>query len=223
MDDLFTGVRAVLFDLDGTLVETNIDFALMRTDLIALARKHGIPEHEVAGLDLLAIVDYTTDRLADGSSAEYVRAEAFRKLEEIELRQIDDAQEVPAAGELVRYLRGAGIGVGIVTRNCRRAVNIVLEKTGILPDVLLTRDDVRNAKPHPDHVLEALRILEVEPSEAVMVGDHWMDVRGGKAAGTRTVGLLRPDRPADFFAEHQPDLVVRGLAELLARFERFSR
>ena len=58
--------------------------------------------------------------------------------------------------------------------------------------------------------------VEACASRAVMVGDHVMDVLGGKAAGTRTVGVLTPDRPSDFFRLAAPDAVVRSLPELRA-------
>ncbi|MDI6829305.1 MAG: HAD family hydrolase [Armatimonadota bacterium] len=221
MDNLFKDVRAVLFDLDGTLVETNIDFALMRRELIALAESYGIPAQEVANLDLLAIVEYVATRT--NTSADAIRAEAFKKLEEIELTRIDEAKEIPGAKELVGFLQSQGIRIGIVTRNCRNAADISLKKAGISADVLLTRDEVKNTKPHPDHLLEALKALGAKPSEAIMIGDHWMDVRGGRAAGTRVIGFLRSDRPDDFFDREKPDLIVHSLAELLAYFQRFSK
>ena len=115
-----------------------------------------------------------------------------------------------------------GIKIGIVTRNSRAGVAISMEKCGIMADALVTRDDVENTKPHPDHILRALDSLGVSSSEAVIVGDHWMDVLGGKSAGTRTIGFLRPDRPDDFFDREKPDLVIRDLAELLAEIERLK-
>ena len=48
-----------------------------------------------------------------------------------------------------------------------------------------------------------------------MVGDHWMDVQAGKAAGMATVGILTPGRPDDFFAAHPPDRLIRDLRELI--------
>jgi phosphoglycolate phosphatase-like HAD superfamily hydrolase len=69
-------------------------------------------------------------------------------------------------------------------------------------------------KPDPLHLHLALERLGVSPADAVMVGDHVMDVLGGKAAGTRTLGVLTPDRPPDFFREAAPDGVIRALPEL---------
>lgn len=215
----------MLFDMDGTLVETNIDFPLMKREMLALSEKYGISAAELQGLDILAVVDFVVARLKDLSGEdEAVRArqEAFEKLEQIELAHCHDARPIHGAVELLSALRDDGIRVAIVTRNCRSAVRLSLEKAGISADVLLTRDDVRKTKPHPEHLHMALDMLGVRPDEALMVGDHWMDVRGGRAAGMRTVGFLRSERPDDFFDSEKPDLVIRRLAELLRHLKRLK-
>lgn len=226
MANIFEGIRAVLFDMDGTLVETNIDFPLMRREVVATAEKHGVPAADVQSLDILAGIDLIVSRLTergDVEEAAHARQEAFEKLEQIELVHSEDAHAISCAHEVLRALRDAGIKTAIVTRNCRTAVLISLELTGISADVLLTRDDVTKAKPHPEHLLRALELLGVRADEALTIGDHWMDIEGGKAAGTRTVGFLRPDRPHDFFDAHSPDLVIRDLAELLDLLDRLNK
>ena len=222
MTNPFEGIRAALFDVDGTLVETNIDFPLMKREMQAIGERHGIPASELQGLDILAVVDRVTSGLGR-EEAKSVRQEAFDRLEQIELVHCEEARPIDCARELLNALEEAGIKVGIVTRNCRSAVRLSLEKAGIHSDVLLTRDDVPRTKPHPDHLHQALDMLGVPPGEAMTIGDHWMDIRAGKAAGTRTIGFLRPDRPQDFFDAVRPDFIVRDLAELLAHVERLKR
>jgi len=220
------GIRAVLFDMDGTLVETDIDFPLMKREMLALGERYGVSSAELQALDILAVVDSVVARLERNSredEARRARQEAFEKLEEIELAHCQAARPIRGALDLLRALREAGIKVAIVTRNCRSAVRLSLERSGISADVLLTRDDVSNTKPHPDHLHAALEMLGLRADEAVMVGDHWMDVRAGKAAGTRTVGFLRPERPDDFFDDEKPDLVVRDLTELLEHIKRLKK
>jgi phosphoglycolate phosphatase len=95
-------------------------------------------------------------------------------------------------------------------------VEQVLERIPLRHSVLLTRSEVTRVKPHPDHLLRALAHLEAAPDQSVMVGDHWMDVQAGKAAGMRTVGILTPGRPADFFEAETPDRVIRDLHELIS-------
>ena len=225
MTNPFEGMRAVLFDMDGTLVETDIDFPLMKREMLALGERYGIPASELQGLDILGVVDGVAARLQEqgrATEADRVRQEAFDRLEAIELVHCRDARPIPGATELLHALREAGLKVGIVTRNCRSGVRLSLERTGISADVLLTRDDVIRTKPHPDHLHQALETLGVRPEEAVMVGDHWMDIQGGKAAGTRTIGFLRPSRPRDLFDKVAPDLVITSLTELIGYAERLK-
>lgn len=225
MVSLFEGIRAVLFDLDGTLIETNIDFGLMRREMLALAQRYGIPASQVEGLDILAMLETISaivhERYGEDESVK-ARGEGLAILEEIELSHSAGAECVPGAQELVRLLREAGIKVGIVTRNSRSAVAVSLSKTGIRGDILLTRDDVPKTKPHPNHLLTALQMLGAAPQEAMIVGDHWMDVQAGKAAGIRTVGFLRMGHPSDFFSFEQPDFVIRDLRELIEQVRRLK-
>lgn len=222
MANPFEGICAVLFDMDGTLVETDIDFALMKREMLALGERRGITSSELQGLDILAVVNAITARLGP-DEASRARQEAFEILEQIEMAEIDAAHIIPGASELLKALRVAGVKIGIVTRNCRNAVEVSLERTGVFCDVLLTRDDVRNTKPHPDHLLRALEILGSRPEEAVMIGDHWMDIQAGRAAGTRTIGFLRPNRGDGFFDVCAPDVIVRDLRELLPDAERLRK
>lgn len=218
MSGFFTNVHAVLFDLDGTLIDTNIDFPLMQKEMHALANSCGIAESRIKELDILAIVDYIVSSLKADSQEErarLVRKKALNKLEEIEVAHSGNARLVKGTPELLQRLREACIKIGIVTRNCSRAVERSIVHTGLSFDILLTRDDVPYVKPHPDHILRALAMLDIRPEEAVTVGDHTLDVRCGRAAGTKTVGFLRKRRPDDFFDAEQPDIVIRDLSELL--------
>ncbi|MCX8052921.1 MAG: HAD-IA family hydrolase [Armatimonadetes bacterium] len=211
-------IDAVLFDLDGTLVETNIDFPLMRRKVFELIARGGLDTKDFAELDILAMVDTAVNRLTSqglSERAESLRIAAMNELEEIELRHARDTREIPFARELVAELRQRGIKIGIVTRNCRQASKISLSSVGIRPDALICREDSDKHKPHPQPLIIALRALSARPEASVMVGDHLMDIESGKAAGMYTIGFLRENRPPDFFDVVQPDLVVRDLQDVL--------
>jgi phosphoglycolate phosphatase len=209
----FTDVAAVLFDLDGTLVETRIDFDGMRREVLRLAEEAGVAAEPWAGLDVLGILDRVAAAAPDPAA---LRAAAEEALTAIELEACPGAREMAGAGELLRSLDAAGIRVGIVTRNCRRAVEQVLARIPLPHAVLLTRNEVARVKPDPQHLWQAAEALGVPAARTVMVGDHRMDVRAGRAAGMATVGLLTPGHPDDYFAPEAPDLVLRNLRELAA-------
>ncbi|MDO8683044.1 MAG: HAD-IA family hydrolase [Armatimonadota bacterium] len=222
MKNLLAGVDAVLFDLDGTLVETNIDFARMRDELLVLAGRYEVDSEAAKQFDILRIIDYIDETLRSrgmSQQADRSRQEAARILEEIELVHSETAREMAFARELIQLLRSRGVKVGIVTRNCRQASKISLRVSGFDDDLMmLAREDVLNAKPHPDHLLLALERLGAEPERSIMVGDHIMDIKGGKAAGMHTIGLLAPERPRDFFEKVAPDAVIESLREIIDAF-----
>ncbi|MFN3652441.1 MAG: HAD family hydrolase [Armatimonadota bacterium] len=207
----FASVRAVLFDLDGTLVHTHIDFPAMKRTVLELVSGHGLDPAPYAELDVLSAIQAACAAL---ERPEPFRSGAEAALEEIELAACEGAYAAEGAAETLDWLRSRGIGVGIVTRNSRKAVERVLAGLPLPYEVLLTRADTPRVKPDPAHLLLALERLGAEPDRAVMVGDHRMDVTGGKSAGMRTLGILTPGRPADYFDPVAPDGVIRRLAEL---------
>lgn len=207
----FAPIRAVLFDLDGTLVHTRIDFPSMKQAALRLVAESGLDPAEFAPLDVLSLLSAAALRLAEAGP---FLARAEEALVRIELAACEGATEAEGAGETLRWLLSHGRRVGIVTRNSPQAVRRVLEAIPLPHDVLLTRADTPRVKPDPIHLHLALERLEVPPGEALMVGDHTMDVLGGKAAGMRTLGVLTPERPPDFFAQAAPDGVIRALPEL---------
>lgn len=212
------GIRAVLFDLDGTLVSTHIDFGAMRRDVLAVIGAAGVPATVVEGLDILGMVAraaaWVRQAAGEAAAADLVR-QAEEAMVAVELRGLEGARAAPFARDVLHALAEGGVGVAIVTRNCRRATDAVLRMSQLACPVVLTREDVARYKPDPAHLHDALARLGVPPSAAVMVGDHTMDVEAGRAAGTRTVGVLLPERPPDYFAAVAPDLVISDLRDLL--------
>jgi len=218
MKPLLNSVEAVLFDLDGTLVETNIDFPLMKREVVALAVEAGMQANDVQRLDILGVLARAADFLTNvgrPDEASRLVSRGLSILEEIELRHARGAKEIGHARDVLQRLRDRAVRIGIVTRNCRAASEISLGIAGIQADVLVCREDSNNHKPHPEPVLLALGALGAEPRNSIMVGDHIMDVQAGKAAGMKTIGFLREDRPRDFFDDVAPDIVVRDLQEAL--------
>lgn len=205
----FHDLRTVLFDLDGTLVHTRIDFPGMKRRILGLVARYGLDPAPLAERDILTIIRLAAPRLP----ARFAE-EAEAALVEIEVAACEGACLAEGAEEILHWLPRAGLRVGIVTRNSPAAVARVLREFPLPHEVLLTRADTPRVKPDPLHLELALQRLDTPPARALMVGDHVMDVEGGKAAGMRTLGLLTPERPPDFFTPAAPDGVIRSLLEL---------
>jgi len=156
-------VRAVAFDLDGTLVDSRLDFAAMRAEL-------GFPD----GIGLL-------EHLATLSDPEAV-AQAWLVIARHEMQGAECATWMPGADALLGRLRARGIPTAVLTRNMRPAVDRVRERLGLDVDLVLSREDCA-PKPAPDGLLHIAAGLAVRPAQLVYVGDFLFDLQAARAAG----------------------------------------
>ncbi len=221
----FRNLDAALFDLDGTLVETFIDFELMKREVQIHASKYGVDASDFLQLDILAIIETSRqiiENADDVAVGERFRRECYNLLEQIETSHCASPVLIPGASQLLDELHGRNVPIGIVTRNCRSISNQLIIFANLKYDILVTRDDVRNTKPHPDHLLAALHpMLNTRASvfpNSLMVGDHYMDVQAGNSLNMRTVGILL-DKPVSSFENSKPDLLINCLDELLPMVE----
>lgn len=215
----FSTLRAVLFDLDGTLAETHINFPAMTHAMQRLARDAEVPESVTDGKDILSLVDAAVEDVNKrGGDGLALRQAAFAALEALEVDGCARPKLLPGTRELLQRLTGRGVKIGIITRNCRAVSVGLLARFGLPHHLLLTRDDVPKTKPNPEHLWDALHLLGEAPEQAAMVGDHWMDIQAGVKAGcAATLGVLGRHDP-DWFAPCPPTLTVRDLSEALPLF-----
>jgi phosphoglycolate phosphatase len=194
-------IRAILFDLDNTLVDSRLDFDQMRRDM-------GLPE----GLPILEAIDRLEPERA---------AQCRAILHEHELAGATRAALLPGAAELLAEISRRGLRYGIATRNSRQIAEATLVNVGLACDLVLTRDS-GPVKPDPWPVLFACRSWGAAPAEVVVVGDYRFDIESGRGAGAHTVLLVHGEDPATYPNEERADLVLSSLADyrrLLAWFE----
>jgi HAD superfamily hydrolase (TIGR01509 family) len=188
-------IRGLIFDLDGTLVDSGLDFAAIR-------RETGFPEGE----GLLEHLQGVTDPA--------LKAEAEAIILRHELAGARRASWMPGAGELLQRLRRAAIPIGIVTRNNRQAAQMMLNTLAIPCDYLVAREDAP-AKPHPGGLLAIARGWNLDPVQLVYVGDYVFDMQAAHNAGMLACWY---DGGRGLSYADQADLVIQhfdGLAELL--------
>ncbi|GAI94247.1 unnamed protein product, partial [marine sediment metagenome] len=181
-----TAIQAVVFDFDGTLAQTNINFGLMRDKVIEVATRWDVYRESAQQRYVLEIIDEARDILPDERSRAQFSREAEAAMQMVELVACSSAEPFEGVPEALGRLSECGYRIGIITRNCAGGVRAVMERHHIPHEVLLTRDDVENVKPAPDHLQQALAVLAVPAQRALMVGDHPTDIECGQAAGAYT-------------------------------------
>lgn len=215
------GVRALIFDFDGTLATAPYDFAAMRRQVVSAADRYGVEARSLAGLKILEAIDRVAAIL--GPAGADFRAEAEAAVRAKEIAAARQGRLLRGAMSALERLRAAGFAIAVISRNCEEAVFIILGKRELPCEVLLARDHVRLVKPHPHHVRRALSRLKAKVNQCLMVGDHTMDVEAGKALKMRTVGVLTGSASRQELEQAGADVIVRNVSELARMLLAASR
>ncbi|MEE4659067.1 MAG: HAD family hydrolase [Halieaceae bacterium] len=154
---------AVIFDLDGTLADSQLDFSAMR-------RETSCPED----IGLLEFIDSLED--------ERRRAQAVDVVHRHEMAGARRATWMPGAQALCRRLAHSPLPVGILTRNSRQAAELTIRALDIPHDMLVAREDAP-PKPDPAGLLAILEAFGVAAQDAVYVGDYRYDLEAAANAG----------------------------------------
>jgi len=186
-------IKAVIFDLDGTITQPYLDFDAIRADM-GLAKDSGPVLESMQKMD----------------------AGERRRVEEIlhkhEQRAVTESTLNPGAKETLESLRRDGILIGILTRNLRENALAISRKHRLHFDAVIGRED-GPAKPDAFGVLQICRQFGVEPEETMLVGDYLFDLLCARAAGSVGV-LLTNHKTAEEFAEHA-DFCVEKISDIL--------
>jgi pyrophosphatase PpaX len=208
-------LRTVLFDLDGTLIDS---VRLILDSYHHTLAVHGLPprsdEEWLAGVGTPLTVQFAAwrddPRMLEALIATY---------REYNLKHHDRMVTVyPGVAQVVRALKEDGIATGLVTSKNRAGAlrGLTLVQLESLMDVMVCSDEVENPKPHPEPVEKAVRLLSAEPGTTVYVGDSIHDMQSGRAAGVRTAAVLWGPFGRSHLEGAQPDYWLERPEELLA-------
>jgi len=191
------GVKGVVFDLDGTLIRSSVDFKAMKRRMIEILARYGVPR-ELLGTDKTTVENLRrAERIWDEMGVDQeVRRKALREVEEVmneaELEALPTVEAIEGVREALEKLRGKGLKLAVLTRGHQTYAVEALRRAGLLEliDVILTRDTVRKPKPDPEALLEAAERLGLGIDEIIFVGDHPMDSACAEGASVRFIAVL---------------------------------
>lgn len=207
---LLDEVRTMVFDLDGTLVDSAGD--------ITASASHALVEHGYSERTVAQVRPYIGRPAAEIFTAAGVPDSEVGDLVSVFRAHLADTcgpGTVPFPGvvDLLASLGRAGIPVGVATTKPTRLASVVLERVGLLPLIAHVQGtDGFEPKPAPDVILRCLEVLTGLP--AAMVGDTPDDVHAGRRAGVITVAVLHGTRADDELRRADPDLTLPSIVDL---------
>ena len=211
--------RAVLIDLDGTLLDTAPDLAAAINRALAELGRPALPTSEIAtfvgkGVDVL--VQRALARSFEGAADVDLFASAKAAFARHYREQNGRATQIfPGVESALKQFRDNGLKLACVTNKPREFTQQLLVRFGMVDqfDAAISGDDTVQKKPHPAPLLAACERLGVDPADAVMVGDSENDLHSARAAGCRIVlveGGYNEGRP---IAGLPADAIVAALAD----------
>lgn len=215
-------VAAVIFDLDGTLIDsidiyfTIVEKALKRLNLPAVSRNRilAAAESEEFKWELVLPQEVLNRK-------EEIIDEAWGVINEIAPQMFaDNLDLIQGAGDIVENLSSNGLKIGLVTSTQRQYLETKmqpLKNAGVddLFEAIITSDDVKKRKPAPDPLITCAQQLDMKPGNCVYVGDTTTDIKAGKAAGMRTVAVLTGFDEYEALEKEDPDAIIENVQNLL--------
>lgn len=203
--------KAVLFDVDGTLIDA---WEFIYGAIVHTIKVHGhkMPSQKIIkgamGNPLLGFYAAVFPGLDP---------KLFAKThDDFQQGKFDLGKPFPKVRQILKKLKSEGFLIGAVSNRTRDSLHTTLKKGKLLGyiDIVVSAEDVKNPKPHKDHILKTLKLLGVKPKKVIMVGDTDIDILAGKNSGVKTVGVTY-----GFFGKniknYNPDFVIDKIEEII--------
>ncbi|MHA1272745.1 MAG: HAD family hydrolase [Promethearchaeota archaeon] len=190
-------IKAIVWDLDGTLIHFKIDYIRARREAIKILKKYGIPKKYLTIQDSILdninkAKDYLKKNNVNPKEIDHIVKEVDKKVIEVERDAAIKATPLDGIKDVLKFIKEQGIKQAVYTINTKKNAKISLKSAGLLEffDIIIGRDDVENIKPHPDHLIKICNELGVKSSEILVVGDTHRDITGAINIGAPSIAII---------------------------------
>lgn len=212
---MFTNIQAVLFDIDGTLLDTSEYIIRAFEHTLAQAGFDDVAQDRekiksVIGLPLTECYTILTNCSTEVAERMIQERFAFQK------QKLDLVTAFAQVPNVLHAIKQKGLRIGACTNRSNTTVQSTLQHTNIAQyiDVVICPEDTVHHKPHPEPILTALARTDTKAEHAVMVGDSAVDIESGKQAGTKTVRATYGIHTNDLYNPN-PDAFIDSIEQLL--------
>ena len=217
--------KGIVFDLDGTLVDSNIDFRKMKSRMISLLEENGAPK----GALTPELTNVVIMEKAEGFWEEQGKPQRERRrlrdmitriMDEGEMEAVETLTALNGAPEAVHRLKEMGYKLAVLTRSHHDYAVKALQKTDMIADfdIVLGRGETPQPKPYAEAMIHAAKLMGLRLDEVLLVGDHQIDATCALNARCLFIGVATGPR-GDKSWEARPEVVLSSVAELPAFLE----
>ena len=189
-------VKAVVFDLDGTIASFNIDYKTVRAEVRSFLIRAELPASVLSiNESIFEMLKKTEIFMKNNGKSEKTMTETRDKAlaiaEKYELEAAKTTSLLPGILETLKALKKMSLKIGLCTINSERSTNYILKRFAIAEifDAVIPRDSVKYVKPNTEHLEAVLKALGVNPEEAMVVGDGVSDMKCARELNAIAVGL----------------------------------
>jgi phosphoglycolate phosphatase-like HAD superfamily hydrolase len=216
-------LKGIIFDLDSTLIQTQIDFVDMKTHMIMLLEYYGHPP------GALSPTDQTTVQIMENAHLEWEKqarpkSECDHLLERIEgimnkgeIDAIENLTEIDGTSQAIKRLKEKGLKLAILTRSHHAYAVQALLRLGIYNefDLILGRNETPEPKPYKGAIDHTVKLMDLEINEVAMIGDHQIDRDSAINSGCLFIGVATGRRGLKSWKDQQaPEYYIPSVAEL---------
>ena len=189
-------IKAMIFDLDGTIAAFNLDYMTLRSEVRGFLIRSGVPSSVLfvneSIFDMLNKTEIFLKNSGKSSrTIDKVRNEALAIAERHELEAAKTTSLLPNVVETLKTLKEMGLKIGLCTVNSEKSVSYILKRFRIANffDAVIPRNKVKHVKPSGEHLEAVLKALKISPKEALLVGDATRDMDCARDLKAVAVGL----------------------------------
>lgn len=221
-------IHAIVFDFDGTLMDSKIDYPRMGQLVADLLERYGMREPLHDRRKVYQVIRGGARTLREFGHPEENIPVTLDEMEKvmnfIELEALATLELKPNAVEAVKMLHDEGYKLGVATRSHRDYTIQGLKKFSLLEYFhrVVARDDVDFPKPDPRHLLYTIKLLDSTPEVSLFVGDTTTDLEAAMGAGVRFIGYWRNDEWAKRLVEAGCKTIVKDLREIKNIAENYN-
>ncbi len=214
-------IKAVVFDLDGTIAEFNLDYKTVRAEAMHCLINQGFPAsifsiNESIFEMLKKAKIYMRNNGQGEREYSAIQKKVLSLAQKHEMKAARETSLLPGAFETLKSLKSMNLKLAIFTINSKKSTALILDNLHLnkFLDAVISREDVLNVKPDPAHLSPALKALEVNADEVVVVGDSVVDMGSAKALNVAAIGLTTDKDAAKRLCRAGATHTIKSLTEL---------